>query len=72
MSNFRDITADFIARRAALEVRNAAALTAAVDWLLEDNRTRERMGEAGRAAMARHANAVTETLTLLAPYLARA
>ena len=72
MSNFRDIAADLITRRAAIEVRNAAALAAAVDWLLTDNRTRESMSEAGRTAMARHANAVAETLGLLAPYLERA
>lgn len=69
MSNFRDTASDFIARRAAIEVRNAAALTAAVDWLLQDTGTRARMGEAARAAMARHVNAVTETLEHLAPYL---
>ena len=69
MSNFREIAADFIARRAAVEARNAAALAAAVDWLLTDSRTRTRMSEAGRTSMARHANAVAETLDLLAPYL---
>ncbi len=69
MSNFRDTAADFIARRAAIEVRNAAALTAGVEWLLQDTRTRARMSESARAAVARHANAVTETLAHLAPYL---
>jgi len=70
MSNFRDTTADFIARKAAIEVRNGAALAAAVDWLLQDARTRSRMGEAGRTEMARHTGAVGETLAHLEPYLA--
>ena len=70
MSNFRDVTAELIARRAAIEVRNGAALTAGVDWLLKDSRTRRAMADSGRAAMARHANAVAETMTHLTPYLA--
>ena len=69
MSNFREVTADFIKKRAAIEVRNAEALTAGVDWLLKDPRTRKAMGENGQAAMARHADAVAETLGHLAPYL---
>lgn len=70
MSNFRDAAADLIARRAAVEVKNGAALSAAVTWLLQDDRTRMRMGENARAEMARHADAVKETLGHLAPYLA--
>jgi 3-deoxy-D-manno-octulosonic-acid transferase len=70
MSNFREISADFIARRAAVEVRSADALAAAVAWLLQDSRTRAQMSENARAAMARHANAYSETLAHLAPYLA--
>jgi len=70
MSNFRDTAREFISRRAAIEVRNAAALTAGVDWLLKDSRTRRKMIESGQATMARHANAVAETTAHLAPYLA--
>jgi 3-deoxy-D-manno-octulosonic-acid transferase len=69
MSNFRDTARDFIACRAAMEVRNAAALAAAVDWLLQDTRTRERMAEAARAEMARHADAINETMGHIAGYL---
>ena len=69
MSNFRDTAADFIARGAALEVPSAEALAAAVERLLQDSQTRARMSENARNAMARHANAVAETLTYLAPYL---
>lgn len=69
MSNFRDVAADLIGRRGAVEVRSAAALSAAVDWLTQDSRERARMGENARTAMARHANAVAETLAHLAPYL---
>jgi 3-deoxy-D-manno-octulosonic-acid transferase len=68
MSNFRDTAADFIARKAAIEVRDGAALGAAVDRLLQDAAARNRMGEAGRTEMARHAGAVGETLTHLEPY----
>lgn len=69
MSNFREITADLIKRRAAIEARNTEALSAAVEWLLKDSRTRTQMGENARAAMARHEGAVAETLGHLAPYL---
>ncbi len=72
MSNFRDTAAEFIAKRAAIEVRNGEALTAAVDWLLGDSRTRRKMAEAGKATMEAHSNAVAETLNHLAPYLAPA
>jgi len=69
MSNFRETSAAFIKCKAAIEVRNPAALAAAVDWLLQDSRTRTRMSENARAAVARHADAVNETLAHLAPYL---
>jgi 3-deoxy-D-manno-octulosonic-acid transferase len=69
MSNFRETSADLLARRAAAEVRSADALAAAVAWLLEDRRTRMQMSANARAAMARHSNAVAETLAHLAPYL---
>lgn len=72
MSNFRDFTADFITRRAAIEVRSQEALAAAVEWLLRDKQTRARMSENARAAVARHADAVSETLVHLAPHLALA
>ena len=68
MSNFRDAAGDLLSCRAAIEVRNADALAAAVDWLLQDKRTRERMGESARAEMARHADAVNQTLAHLEPY----
>jgi 3-deoxy-D-manno-octulosonic-acid transferase len=70
MSNFRDTATNFIRHRAALEVRNSAALAAAVAWLLQDRQTRERMAAAARAEMAQHTNAVSETLAHLAPFLA--
>ncbi len=69
MSNFRDFTADFIARRAAIEVRSGEALAAGVTWLLQDQRTRERMSENARNAVARHADAVKQTIEHLAPFL---
>ena len=72
MSNFQDIAQDLIDRRGAIEVLDATALAAAVDWLLQDSRTRARMGEAARNAIARHADAISETLALLAPYLENA
>jgi 3-deoxy-D-manno-octulosonic-acid transferase len=69
MSNFRETTADLIARGAAIEVPTPDALNRAVERLLQDSQTRARMGENARNAMARHANAVAETLAHLAPYL---
>jgi len=71
MSNFRDTAAEFISKRAAIEVLNGEALAATVDWLLSDSRTRRAMIDAGRATMARHSTAVEETLEHLAPYLAQ-
>ena len=68
MSNFRDAAGDLLSCRAAIEVRNADALAAAVDWLLQDKRTRERMGESARAEIARHADAINQTLAHLEPY----
>ena len=69
MSNFRDLSADLLLRQAAVDVRNAAALTAAVDWLLQDPRTRARFAENARSFMASHADGVAETLAYVAPYL---
>ncbi len=69
MSNFRETSAALIGCKAAVEVRNPAALAAAIEWLLQDSRTRARMSENARAAVARHADAVNETLAHLAPYL---
>ncbi len=70
MSNFRDLSADLLRQRAAVEVLSAAALAAAVDWLLQDPRARARFAENARAFMAAHADAIAETLAYLAPYLA--
>jgi 3-deoxy-D-manno-octulosonic-acid transferase len=70
MGNFRETTAELLSREAAVEVRNGEALTAAVDWLLKDTRTRQRLSQNARGVMARHANAVNETLSHLDPYLA--
>jgi 3-deoxy-D-manno-octulosonic-acid transferase len=72
MSNFTETTAEFLACGAAVQVRDTAGLTAAMDRLLRDAATRRAMNEAARAAMARHANAVAETLAHLSPYLDRA
>src|SRR5262249_32431714 len=69
MSNFRGITAEFTARKSALLVSDQAELGTCVDWLITDERTRGQMGDAARAAMARHADAVTETMAHLAPLL---
>ncbi len=69
MSNFREITAELTRAGAALQVGSEAAMTETLGHLLADKAARERMGAAGRAVMALHANAVKETLNALTPYL---
>ncbi|MCC6915321.1 MAG: 3-deoxy-D-manno-octulosonic acid transferase [Rhodospirillaceae bacterium] len=69
MSNFREITAELTRAGAALQVGSEAAMIEALGRLLADKAARERMGAAGRAVMALHANAVKETLHALTPYL---
>ncbi len=69
MSNFRDMTAELLAARAAVQVDGTAALADAVSRLLQAPETRETMAAAGRAVTARHADAVKETLAALSPYL---
>ncbi len=71
MSNFRDTAAEFLTARAAVQVQNAAELTAAVGRLLRDSPARLKMSENASAVMERHAGAVAETLSHLAPYLDR-
>jgi 3-deoxy-D-manno-octulosonic-acid transferase len=69
MSNFRDMTAELVGAGAAVQVAGEAALAETLGRLLGDRTRREKMGAAGRAVMALHANAVKETMNALGPYL---
>ena len=69
MSNFRDITAELLAADAAVQVADAAALTAAVDTLLRDSAQRAALSTNARTMMERHQGAVAETLRHIAPLL---
>lgn len=69
MSNFRDMTAELLAAKAAIQVANAASLADTVERLLGDRETREKMASAGRMVTARHADAVKDTLDVLQPFL---
>lgn len=72
MSNFRDITGELTGAGAAVHVADGAALAAAVERLLHSADERARMRDAGQRVMARHANAVKETMNALSHYLADA
>jgi len=69
MSNFREIAAELIGAGAAAQADSETALVETLGRLLGDKTAREKMGAAGRAVMALHANAVKETLNALSPYL---
>jgi 3-deoxy-D-manno-octulosonic-acid transferase len=70
MSNFRETTAELLTAGGAVQVRDAAGLTRAIDGLLGDTTRRAAMAKAARAAIAAHRDAVNETLAALAPFLA--
>src|SRR6185312_1765190 len=70
MSNFRETTAELLTAGGAVQVRDAAGLTRAIDGLLGDTTRRAAMAAAARAAIAAHRDAVNETLAALAPFLA--
>jgi 3-deoxy-D-manno-octulosonic-acid transferase len=69
MSNFREMTGELTAAGAAVQVSGEAALAQTLRRLLHDKNEREKMGTAARAVMARHADAVKDTLRALQPYL---
>ncbi len=69
MSNFREITDELTGAGAAVQVSGEAELAQTIARLLGDRGAREKMGAAGRAVMALHANAVKETMNALGPYL---
>lgn len=55
MSDFPDVSAELLAREAAVPVHDSTDLLSRVRELLEDPNRRRRMGEAGRAFIAEHA-----------------
>lgn len=69
MSNFREITAELTTAGAACQGVDAAAVIDFLRRLLAAPDARATMSDAGRAVLARHANAVKDTLDALAPYL---
>jgi len=54
-----------LSRNAALQVADAEALTQAITNLLASPSTRDRLGEAGRAALYVHEGATEKTVRLL-------
>lgn len=65
MSNFRVLAADLIARGAACEVADAAALAVAAEALLRDPKRRETLAAAAGQWRRDHAGAVARTLAVI-------
>jgi 3-deoxy-D-manno-octulosonic-acid transferase len=71
MGNFRAIAADLIARGAALEVRDAAALAEAVEGLLRDDGRRAQLAAAAGQWRRENGGAVARTLAIIREELQR-
>jgi 3-deoxy-D-manno-octulosonic-acid transferase len=69
MTNFRDIAREMDAAGAAIEVRDAAALGAAVEALLADPARRTQMIDAAARIAAAKARVLDETMAAIAPFL---
>ena len=67
--NFKQTVADLLAREAAIEIRDAATLEAAVLRLLGDTGLRQRLGDAARAFVVSQQGATARTLDELAGLL---
>ncbi len=68
MENFRPVMADFLAAGAVLQVRDAAALGAAVERLLGDPAARAEYARLGRNLVRDRAGVVKATVNLVAEY----
>ncbi len=67
--NGREIAQLLLARGAALEVKSARELAAALERLLADPRAREQMGSIGRQIIAANRGSVARILALIEPWL---
>ncbi len=70
--NGREIAQLLLARGAALEVKSARELAAALERLLADPRAREQMGVIGRQIIAANRGSVARILALIEPWLPEA
>lgn len=71
MENFREMAAQFLAARAAIQVRNSLQLGKVWVQLIEDNALRERMGKSARELSERNRGATARSLARIAPILDR-
>ena len=71
MENFADVTREFVARGAAVQVRDAEALEETLVDLLQDGVRRSRLGEAARAVVEANRGAARRTIEVVAQLLPR-
>ena len=69
MENFADVTRAFLARGAALQVRDAIELEETLDGLMRDRERRRRLGDAARAIVDANRGATRRTLDVVAELL---
>ena len=65
MENFREISESFLEARAAIQVQNAAELSAAVDRLLSDGRAAAELGANARRLVERNTGATERVMAFL-------
>ncbi len=70
MDNFAEITSDFVAKQAVVQVRSDSELEAEVVDLIRDDGRRERLGDAARELVASCRGATKRTMTIAAGLLA--
>ena len=69
MTNFRDVTSEFLKNGAAMEIADGPGLGSAINRLLDDTHTRISMIEAAHQTIKRNKGALAETLDHLEPFL---
>ena len=71
MQNFKDIVRIFLARDAAVQVKNAAELEGALAALLENPARRDELGRRAAHAVAENLGSIERTVEMILPELAR-
>jgi 3-deoxy-D-manno-octulosonic-acid transferase len=71
MQNFKDIVRIFLARDAAVQVKNAAGLEGALAALLENPARRAELGRRAAMAVAENLGSIERTVEMILPELAR-
>jgi 3-deoxy-D-manno-octulosonic-acid transferase len=71
MQNFRDIVRLFLARDAAVQVKNAAELERALTALLENADRRAELGQRAAAVVAENLGSIERTIEMILPEMER-